>query len=40
MKEEAEELLTLSESLESFKRFINTVPVTEDYLKMIEGIEA
>ena len=39
MKEEAEGLLTLSESLESFKRFINTVSVTEDYLKMIEGIE-
>ena len=40
MKEEAEGLLTLSESLESFKRFIDTVPVTEEYLKVIEGIEA
>ena len=40
MKEEAEGLLTSSESLEAFKRFIDTVPVTEEYLKVIEGIEA
>ena len=39
MKEETEGLLALSESLESFKRFIDIISVTEDYLKVIEGIE-
>ena len=39
MKEEAEGLLTLSESLELFKRFIDIISVTEDYLKVIRGIE-
>ena len=39
MKEEAEELLNLSESLKSFQRFINIISVTEDYLKIIEEIE-
>ena len=39
-KEEAEELLTLSESFKSFKRFIDIISITEEYLRAIRGVKA